>query len=74
MTPLSERARRELRAFAERRLSPEEFEAYVRAPITDSERAATLEIPVAAARSPVVCAASVGRRRGPAAPHDRTTN
>jgi hypothetical protein len=28
----------ELRAFAERRLSREEFEAYVRAPVTDFER------------------------------------
>ena len=28
----------ELREFSERRLSPEEFDAYVRAPVTDFER------------------------------------
>lgn len=33
-----------LRAFAERRLTREEFEAYVGAPISDAERAATLEL------------------------------
>ncbi len=36
--------RERLRAVAERRLSPQEFEAYVAAPISDAERAATLEL------------------------------
>lgn len=40
----TDEGRERLRAFAERRLSPEEFEAYVRAPISDAERSATLEL------------------------------
>lgn len=32
-----------VQALAERRLSPEEFEAYVRAPMSDEERAQILE-------------------------------
>jgi hypothetical protein len=32
-----------VRALAERRLSPEEFEAYVRAPMSDAEREGILE-------------------------------
>jgi hypothetical protein len=34
----------ELRAFSERRLSPAEFEAYVRAPVTEFEREQQAEL------------------------------
>jgi len=35
---------RAVRAMAERSLSPEEFEAYVRAPMSDDERASIIEL------------------------------
>ncbi len=43
IAPASPEERARLRAIAERRLSAEEFNAYVNAPMCDEERAAILE-------------------------------